>query len=643
MINSYLKIAFLIGVSLIVSLLLLYLSLYSILIIFLLAITIFFIAKKNWVYCLILLLVPIDRFYFPVFYHLKLYQAILLCAIILEIIFIFVNKKKKLFLTWNLLDTSVLLMYLGRVSSLFITINYASTIKALILYGLFVLLYFYIRYKAGSIEPVKMMQFMIYTSLIFIVFGFFEFVFGKIGIGQLQIAQEIYVYGGRPTSVFREPDWFGGYLVFIIGLTLPFIITAQTKIRKWYKIIFYLALVMSFILVVRSAWFGLLVGVLAVFVILKKSRKPLFPALIKIAVVIFLAMVSLSIVSSSHYKSVHDRFTSIFAQFGKRDYDPAAQVRLNSYKIITDYISQRPIQGYGAGAWEFLSQRHEYISPSEMISRYSRSAMYLAWLVIRSKFRSEKLYKMYSKSVQILGTRVDKITHDELLNRMDNVINNRKRCTVCFSNPYIIIESIKNNELRQYINESDFVVADGVGIILASKLLGELIPERVTGTDFMYYLSELSSRKSYKLYFLGAHPGVADITARNLTKMYSGLKIEGTQHGYFNEEDEKRIIEDIKEKKPDILIVCLGVPKQELWIKKHKDELGVPVIFGNGAAFDFVAGCFKRAPIWMQKCGLEWFFRLIQEPKRLWKRYLIGNIYFLFLVVKQKFGIIREN
>jgi len=328
--------------------------------------TILYLRNKYLFFFFLLLLVPMDRFYLPIFYKLKFYQIVFIGVALMELISILVGKKRDFIVNWNLLDTSVLLIFLGRIASLSITIDYASSIKALILYAFFALLYFYIRHMAVSIKPDTMVKFMIFSSLFFIGLGFIEFILGKLGLIASHTAEEIYIYGGRPQSVFREPDWFGGYLTFIIALTIPFVGSEKCpgNIYRKNKIILLLAIVMSLLIVVRSSWLGLLAGVLLIFVLSKKSKKIILSSMGKLSVIITIFLIFLLVFSFSNFRSVQDRFFSTFVNIGHRDYDAAAQVRINSYSIILDYIYKKPIQGYGVGVWEFLSQRHEHINPS---------------------------------------------------------------------------------------------------------------------------------------------------------------------------------------------------------------------------------------------------------------------------------------
>ena len=244
---------------------------------------------------------------------------------------------------------------------------------------------------------------------------------------------------------------------------------------------------------------------------------------------------------------------------------------------------------------------------------------------------------MIQNEIKVLNCKVNVISKEAFLKTIEAYIKTHKLHTVVFLNPYIALEANNNPEVMDYINSSNMVVADGAGILIGARLLGSRISGRITGTDSMFSLAGLCANNGYGIYLLGSFPEVVSKATDALLAKFPNLKIVGKRDGYFATNEEDLIVDEINKNGPDILFVCLGVPKQELWIKKHKARLNVPVIIGNGAALDFLAGRFKRAPEWAQIIGLEWFFRLIQEPKRLWRRYLIGNILFIFLIIKQRF------
>lgn len=224
---------------------------------------------------------------------------------------------------------------------------------------------------------------------------------------------------------------------------------------------------------------------------------------------------------------------------------------------------------------------------------------------------------------------------------IDNRINDKKSSYIVTCNVDHIMKLQKDSDFYKVYQEADLVIADGMPIIWASKILGKPLKEKVSGSDIIPFLSNHFAQKQYKLFFLGAAPGIAQKAAENLINQHPGMKIVGTyspSYGFENNQEEIReIIEMIKTVKPDILFVGVGAPKQEKWIHKYYKELNVPVSIGVGASLDFMAGNINRAPVIMQKTGLEWLWRLMQEPTRLWKRYLIDDSKFLTLVIKEYF------
>jgi hypothetical protein len=247
-----------------------------------------------------------------------------------------------------------------------VSVNQAVYLKSVLLNGFFVLLYFYVRVKSEASGAERPLSVMICSSIAFISFGFLEYILWKFGIGSLQIARDIFVYAGRPSSVFKEPDWFGGYLTFVIGVTVPFLGSRPTGRARdiIYRAVFYMALMMSLLIVVRSVWLGLVAAAPILFVGRKVSFRMLGSMLLKTAVAAFMLLIVLSLIGPSFYDSIRDRFASIVSSIGQGRHDSAAIVRINSYDIICRYISANPLKGYGAGAWEFLSRYHEHINPA---------------------------------------------------------------------------------------------------------------------------------------------------------------------------------------------------------------------------------------------------------------------------------------
>lgn len=200
-----------------------------------------------------------------------------------------------------------------------------------------------------------------------------------------------------------------------------------------------------------------------------------------------------------------------------------------------------------------------------------------------------------------------------------------------------IVHAQKDEELRNAINNSDLVNIDGKPVVWALRLLGHNVPEKVSGVDLFVKLVELCAEKGYKPYFLGAKKDVLEKMVRNLERDYPKLKIAGYRDGYFKKEEEQEVADEIKKCKADMLFLGITSPKKELFLDKFTKYLNVPFSMGVGGTFDIVSGKTKRAPLWMQNWGLEWFFRFLQEPKRMWKRYLVTNTLFIFLVIKEFF------
>lgn len=196
----------------------------------------------------------------------------------------------------------------------------------------------------------------------------------------------------------------------------------------------------------------------------------------------------------------------------------------------------------------------------------------------------------------------------------------------------------KDLQLRKSVNESDIINLDGQAVVWAAKFLNNPAKERVSGIDLMVNLVEMAANHNYKVYLLGAKEEVVSKLSQIYTEKYGENLIAGYRNGYFTKEEEQLVINDIVSTKPDLLFVAITSPKKENLLYKYRNELAeVSFIMGVGGSFDVLAGYTKRAPLWMQKFGLEWFYRFIQEPKRMWKRYLVGNTRFILLVLKNKF------
>lgn len=232
--------------------------------------------------------------------------------------------------------------------------------------------------------------------------------------------------------------------------------------------------------------------------------------------------------------------------------------------------------------------------------------------------------------MKFMNTEIDNLTMNEALDAIDVLIQKNKNSYVVTPNVDHIVQLEAGGELYEVYKNADLILTDGKPLLWIAKWYGTPIKEKLSGSDLFPLLCEMAARKNYTMFFLGAAEGVAAKAAENLMKSYPGLNVVGTYSppfGYEKDEIELHRIENmIKAANPHILIVGLGCPKQEKFIFHNKDNLGVPISLGLGASLDFEAGNIKRAPRWMADNGLEWLFRITQDPKRMAKRYLIDDL-----------------
>ena len=242
--------------------------------------------------------------------------------------------------------------------------------------------------------------------------------------------------------------------------------------------------------------------------------------------------------------------------------------------------------------------------------------------------------------MKFMNTEIDNLTMDEALAKMDELILQNNNSYVVTPNVDHLIQLERGGELVEAYKHADLILTDGKPLIWISKYYGTPIKEKISGSDLFPRLCELAAKKGYTMYFLGAAEGVAAKAAENLMAKYPGLQVVGTYsppYGFEKDEAElDKIKKQIKEVHPNILIVGLGAPKQELFILHHRKELGVPLSLGLGASLDFEAGNIKRAPKWMADHGLEWLYRITQDPKRLAKRYLVDDTKILGMAIKYR-------
>tara|TARA_B100000242_G_scaffold290231_1_gene261340 strand:- start:576 stop:1313 length:738 start_codon:yes stop_codon:yes gene_type:complete len=241
------------------------------------------------------------------------------------------------------------------------------------------------------------------------------------------------------------------------------------------------------------------------------------------------------------------------------------------------------------------------------------------------------------KRIKFLNCNLDLLTMDETVKYIDNKIQNNNFIQHVVVNVAKLVNLQKDKELFKSVNDSDLINVDGMGVIYGAKFLNLEIEKqhKVSGIDLFFELIKLSEKKSYKIFLLGGTEEVINITNKKLKIEYPNLSIVGFHNGYFWDKEET-IVEKIKKSGAKILFVAITSPKKENFINKWKKVLNVNFVMGVGGTFDIVSGKAKRAPAWMQKNGFEWIYRIIQEPKRMWKRYLVTNSIYLYLLMKNK-------
>ena len=249
--------------------------------------------------------------------------------------------------------------------------------------------------------------------------------------------------------------------------------------------------------------------------------------------------------------------------------------------------------------------------------------------------------------VNILDVDIDNVNFEDAIAKICEFVEGGDPKFVVTPNVDHVIKLQRDLEFKQIYKEASLVLADGAPIIWAAKLLKTPLKEKISGSDLFPRLCEVSSNEGFKLFFLGGRQGAAKGAADIFQAKYPNIKISGIYSPPFGFEDDEneniRIVNMIKEARPDILFVGLGAPKQEKWIYKYYTELNVPVSIGVGVSFEFMAGIVKRAPLWMQKVGLEWFWRLMMEPKKLWKRYLVDDMKIFWLILRQKIYQVSQD
>jgi len=234
--------------------------------------------------------------------------------------------------------------------------------------------------------------------------------------------------------------------------------------------------------------------------------------------------------------------------------------------------------------------------------------------------------------IRVAGCPVDCISFGGAAEEICRRIEQRIPTDVVYINAAKIVKYHRDPALRSVIERADLLLADGVPVVWVSRLFGRALPGRVNGTDLMEQMAALTAERGYSIFLLGGTEEIVNATAAELSRRHPRLKIAGVRNGYFKPEQDDEVLQAIHDSGADLLLIGISTPKKELWGDRNLARLGVPICQGVGGSFDVVAGSVSRAPGWMQRCGLEWFYRFLQEPLRMGGRYLRTNPEFLWLV-----------
>lgn len=242
---------------------------------------------------------------------------------------------------------------------------------------------------------------------------------------------------------------------------------------------------------------------------------------------------------------------------------------------------------------------------------------------------------MTARSVRLFGCDIHALTMAETLDEVERLVEARTLAQHCVINAAKAVAIGEDPALREIVRSCDLVNADGQAVVWASRLLGAPLPERVAGIDLFEALLGRAEARGWSVYFLGARQHVVDEVVRRARVRHPRLRVAGWRNGYFGAAENTDVVAAIREAAPDILFVGMPSPRKEYWLSENLEALGVPFSMGVGGSFDVYAGLTQRAPQWMQRLGLEWLYRFAQEPRRMWRRYLLGNVAFVRLVARE--------
>ncbi|HBY56668.1 MAG TPA: hypothetical protein DEG96_02215 [Candidatus Atribacteria bacterium] len=457
------------------------------------------------------------------------------------------------------------------------------------------------------------------------------------------------------TNSIGQVDEFGDitpYIVFIASLTFLVVSFLQRQGLILAEILSLILAAVSFLFIkyipkekLSSYYmsFGFVLAIIAIVGVSKSTA----------ALTLFIPLLILGV-------PIIDSSYSIVAAYARSE-------NIGDHSSFPESRLRQKLQSYGfspQGANIIIISSSLYLSLSALIISVYQNIYLLMALLAGGSLVFELIKKQVQSGEIIIGEDssanrvklfqigIDRIDNQSVINKIEEFISSQR------THPYLIVtpdtlailRARKDSEYYEILKSADLVTPDGAGILWAALTLRQPLIERVTGIDIINKVCQLAVQKGYSLYLLGSYPGIAKEAALNLTRCYPGLKIVGSHHGYFDSrvkeniatnKEEAEIIREINEKRPDILLVGMGVPKQEKWIANNLEKLNVSVCMGVGGSFDVLSGRIPRAPLWMQRHGMEWVYRLIKQPKRIFR--VLALFYFIWLVIVGKIIITLKN
>ncbi len=248
---------------------------------------------------------------------------------------------------------------------------------------------------------------------------------------------------------------------------------------------------------------------------------------------------------------------------------------------------------------------------------------------------SAKVVQVVPDRIQLMGCFIDNLTMEETLQRIEQFVQSGRPHQHVVVNVDKIVKAQADPELLRIINECALINVDGMPVVWASRLLGKPLKERVAGIDLFEALMKRAAQQGWRVYLLGAKEAVVSQVARIYPARYPGLVVAGYRNGYWQPEEEHAVVQSIQAARTDLLFVAISSPKKEHFLGQHQAQMGVPFAMGVGGTFDVAVGLLSRAPLWMQRAGLEWLYRFLQEPRRMFRRYFIDDLSFFKLLFRE--------